>query len=162
MWESWLKDFIKNQGIDVGGVRFVLRACIPSMSRNFLVGVAGVFAAGAGIATAESPGEYWLHYFQLNSWEWEIDHDGDGLSARAEYFLGENPFQPKPLFSFDFRIEEDESFVVWDTVPGVRYQLEHSVGGLMAWGDLGAEVEGDGTLIETIVPATAPREFFRV
>jgi hypothetical protein len=94
----------------------------------------------------QPPGTYWLnsHGFQL--WEWDIDHDGDGFTAREEYRFGTDPrnraslpVQVVPLV----QSADTEFHFTWDTVPGVTYQAERSVN-LQSFAGFMEPVIGDG------------------
>jgi len=107
-------------------------------------------------------GSFWLDRYGLENWEWDIDHDLDGLSARAEYQLGTDPTVANQPVQLDF-LEDSQDVVLWDSMPGVVYQPEKSTD-LGDFSPMGDVILGDGLTIElemdlTLMPGV---RFFRV
>ena len=107
-------------------------------------------------------GSFWLDRYGLEVWEWDIDHDLDGLSARTEYQLGTDPTVPNQPVQLDF-LDRNLEVVLWDSVPGVVYQPEKSTD-LEDFSPMGDVIVGDGLTIELEMDHTLMPDirFFRV
>lgn len=107
-------------------------------------------------------GDLWLRQHGLTMMEWDLDHDGDGATARVEYYFGTDP---KNSLSHPPALEswwENSDFIVsWPSRLGARYQLESSTT-LTSWLNLGTPFTGDGTMLEAQLTPSGEREFFRV
>jgi hypothetical protein len=94
------------------------------------------------------------------------DADGDGVTNRAEFIAGTNPFHKLPtdphFRSPAVATQPDNLELTFPTVPGKAYSAESSDSLMEAWqrGSL-PEVTGDGTPKTLTVPKSAGR-FFRV
>lgn len=107
------------------------------------------------------PGDYWLQFHGLQPWEWEIDHDGDGLNARSEYELGSDPLLANPGLAMEIMVEGPAKVLLWESTPGVAYQPEKSTD-LAEFSPLGGTLLGDGSLFGLELPGLGDEQFFRV
>ena len=62
-------------------------------------------------------GSLFLDRYQLNSREFDIDHDRDGLTTHEEYFLGTNPFVANPPLALDIRDGDPAKVLLLHTPP---------------------------------------------
>ncbi len=110
-------------------------------------------------------GDYWRQHYGFEEWEWGFDHDGDTFSAREEYFAGTDPWDPTSNLSLSMEEQEmtTEFLLFWQSSAGARYQLLGSASLDVGFDDLGDPVDGDGSLLETLMdPGMLDRYFFRV
>lgn len=103
-----------------------------------------ILLAGLGsLAQAQQlpflPGDYWLESQNLENWEWDVDHDLDGVSTRREYFAGTNPFDHSSTVTPSIRQTDSGLSVSWNSLPGACFQLLASPD-LVIWEPLGAPV----------------------
>jgi hypothetical protein len=75
----------------------------------------------SGRAGAGQPGDFWLATFALEAWEWEIDHDGDGYTARQEYASGTSPFEAGSVLGLAIGYPDGEVVASWQSVAGAVY-----------------------------------------
>lgn len=105
------------------------------------------------------PGDFWLGSQDLKEWEWEIDHDLDGISTRMEYFAGTDPFDPSSLPVASIRPIDEGFGVRWNSSPGVRFQMLNSTD-LRDWQPLGEIVTSGFLPDEFLIEDLLSREFF--
>jgi YD repeat-containing protein len=108
-----------------------------------------------------SPGDFWLKSQSLQSWEWEIDHDGDGVSTRTEYFAGTDPFDPLSTVTASIRQANDGFGVSWNSLPGARFQLLTSPD-LVTWQPLGDPAVAGPVPGEMFVTKELEKEFYGI
>jgi RHS repeat-associated protein len=113
-------------------------------------------------AHATTLGDLWLRQHNFTAFDWDLDHDGDGATAREEYFFGTDPLsatsRPPVL---DQTWENSDLVISWPSRLGARYQLESS-STLTDWLNRGAPFTGDGNVIEAQLTPSGQREFFRI
>lgn len=108
-----------------------------------------------------SPGDFWLKTNSLQEWEWEVDHDLDGVSTRSEYFAGTDPFDSKSTVTASIR-QIDEGFGVrWNSNPGSRFQLLASPD-LITWQPLGDPAIAGAMPGEMLVISQDAKEFYGI
>lgn len=87
------------------------------------------------------------------------DDDGDGTTNSAEDTAGTNPFDPTSIFRVT---SVTTASVTWSTVPGKKYQLQHSnVPTGNSFTAIGPQIMASGNSYSEAVTVTPP-EFFRV
>ena len=87
------------------------------------------------------------------------DDDGDGMTNAAEDTAGTNPFDANSKFQI---MSVTSSSVTWSTVPGKKYQLQHSnVPTGNSFTSIGPEVTASSSSFSESISVTPP-EFFRV
>ena len=107
-----------------------------------------------------SPGDFWLKSRNLEAWEWEVDHDLDGVSTRSEYFAGTDPFDPGSTVTASIR-QIDQGFgVSWNSLPGARFQLLASPD-LVIWQPLGDPVIAGPAPSEFLISSQLDQEFLQ-
>lgn len=124
---------------------------------------AALYGSAMSARGQAAPGSYWLAYHGLEAWEWDIDHDMDGLTARAEYYIGSDPWVWNPSTAIEFANESVDA-LAWESTAGVHYQPEVS-SNLVAYEELGGVVLGTGLTIELpsgLEPSESERMFFRL
>ncbi|MDA0810835.1 MAG: thrombospondin type 3 repeat-containing protein, partial [Verrucomicrobia bacterium] len=100
--------------------------------------------ASAQTAPDSLNGNYWLRVQALDSWQWEVDSDGDGMSNREEYFAGTDPLDAFSLLETDIAASADGSLLFsWDAQPSTRFHFLGS-GNLVDWEILGDPIAADG------------------
>lgn len=77
------------------------------------------------LARAQVPpqGAYWLQLNGFSIWEWDVDHDGDGLTLRAEYFAGTDPRNPQSRIYPVLEKEDNDLQLSWNSAQWARYQI---------------------------------------
>ena len=106
-------------------------------------------------------GSLFLERYQLKSWEFDIDHDSDGLTTRQEYFLGTNPLVANPPLQLGIRDENTAKILLWDSFPGAVYQPLSSES-LSGFAPLGGTILGDGLPTELEMTPSGQTQFFRL
>ena len=124
----------------------------------FILGIAYPVHAQSVLRT---PGDLFLERFQMERWEFDIDHDDDGLTSREEYFLGTNPRVANPPLQLGIRDENPAKVLLWDSFPGAVYQPLSS-GTLSGFAPLGDTILGDGMLTELEMSPSEETRFFRL
>ncbi|YCM43521.1 RHS repeat-associated core domain-containing protein [Verrucomicrobiaceae bacterium 227] len=132
---------------------------LHGISNAIFLSVFCFLPAASAQSISVQPGEFWLSSQGLKGWQWEIDHDHDGISTRIEYFAGTDPFDPSSLPVAAIRPINDGFGVSWNESPGVRYQLLHS-SDLRVWQPLGDIATSGPSPGEFIVEDLLAREFF--
>jgi RHS repeat-associated protein len=106
------------------------------------------------------PGSLWLDLYGLETWELDIDHDGDDFTARQEYSAGTDPFDNGSFLSVDVElIAPDTVMLSWDSVTGAVYRILYSAT-MSNFQEIAGPFEGDGTRIEIEVMPSDPGGFF--
>ncbi len=115
--------------------------------------------------SAQSPqepphGRFWLRLQALESWQWDIDSDGDGMSNRQEYFAGTDPFDPRSFLESDISAIPDGSFLFsWEAQPLTRFNFL-ATQDLVDWAIAMGPISADGGLEEIGIETMRPRDFF--
>jgi RHS repeat-associated protein len=136
------------------------------MKTSALFGVAPICALWLGFfepaAQAIEPGDHWLKRYGLTAHEWEVDHDSDGFTARAEYICGTNPRDPlsRPP-SMTVSLDAKDIVICWPAHPGSRYMLTHSPT-LGPWTNIGPEIIATNAMLNVALPAMNAMDFFRL
>ena len=107
------------------------------------------------------PGDFWLKSQNLEAWEWDVDHDGDGISTRVEYHAGTDPFDPVSTVQAAIRQTDQGYGVSWNSLPGVRFQLLASPD-LKSWEVLGDPVLTGQNPGEVLVTSGLNKEFYGI
>ncbi len=110
---------------------------------------------------AGEPGSYWLEQQGLEAWEWEIDHDGDSLTAREEYSAGTDPFDLASKLGLSIFSIPPDLILSWNSPLGVRYLLQES-GDMSSFSPLMDVIPGAGAQIDVPVPLDGQRGYFRL
>ncbi|YCM43856.1 RHS repeat-associated core domain-containing protein [Verrucomicrobiaceae bacterium 227] len=97
----------------------------------------------------------------MKEWEWEVDHDGDGISTRREYFAGTDPFDRRSTVTASIRQTGQGYGIQWNSLPGVRFQLVASPD-LVTWSELGDPVLTGAVPGEVLVTGQFDKEFYGV
>lgn len=109
-----------------------------------------------------APGDYWLNVQRLEWWELDIDQDGDGFTARQEYYFGTDPSSALAAPPIPEVARSGDSVVLsWPSQPGVRYAVQSSAA-LAGWQRLAPGVLGDGGLAQLAIPMASGAEFLRL
>ncbi len=129
-----------------------------------LVALGGFLAFGSIPAEAQlqsrPPGSLWLDLYGLETWELDIDHDGDGFTVRQEYSAGTDPLDTGSFLSVDVAlIAPDTVMLSWDSVAGAFYRILYSET-MSNYQEIAGPIEGDGTRIEIEVIPSDPGGFF--
>ncbi|MFN0130139.1 MAG: RHS repeat-associated core domain-containing protein [Verrucomicrobiales bacterium] len=120
------------------GIRWSLTARATLFCGSILLAAAPLSAA--------DPGDYWLAARGLEWWEWDMDQDQDGFTARQEYFFNTNPTSPLSAPPDLTIMGENGIVVLWPSQLGVRYALQGS-STLDNWQRTGHLADGDGLLL---------------
>ena len=78
---------------------------------------------GQLLPQSEPQGDYWLRLNGFGRWEWDADHDGDGLSLRAEYFGGTDPRDANSRISPGLSNDANGFELSWNSAVWARYQI---------------------------------------
>ena len=117
---------------------------------------------GCPLTAAATPGYHWLGTHGLQWWEFDLDQDADGFTARQEYYFGTDPGDP---FSVpptpEVERDDETTTLTWPSRPGVRYQIQHS-SLLSGWLPSGPALLGNGGDLSQSVPLEPVRHFLRV
>lgn len=120
--------------------------------------------ADEGGETGEPP-EWWTEHYFGEPTGGNVDADGDGWSAWAEYLAGTSPANPvsRPHFAIE-RGEDGERLAYWPEYPGRNYSLEVTgePGGEWTPAAASSESTGDGTLLFHLEEPSAGAAFFRI
>jgi len=127
-----------------------------------LVLAGSVFATLSSFAQLQ-PGDYWLQLQGLAAWEWDIDHDGDGISSRYEYYAGTDPYSASNALSFVMSVETNQARFTWPSALHARYRVvESPTLPVQMWSpSAAAPVIGDASPLEVwLSPLLPPQQFY--
>lgn len=124
----------------------------------------GIVIAALALSSSApaGPGDFWLKSWGFTAQEWDLDHDGDGFTAREEYFFGTNPLSAasKPPVLLSSRV--GNLFTLsWPSVLGVNYRIEHSET-LQLWEPRIPSLPGTGLQMQVGGNMGAGNDFFRL
>ena len=108
-----------------------------------------------------TPGDFWLHHYGIEPWEWDIDHDGDGIMTRSEFHFGTDPTDVTSAFKMWLEARDGEFRMIWDGMPGAHYRMERS-DDLELWAQTGSRWVGDGRTFEVVAPFDRGQAFYRI
>ncbi|MDA7887116.1 hypothetical protein N9B29_01755 [bacterium] len=78
---------------------------------------------GQLLPQSEPQGDYWLRLNGFGRWGWDADHDGDGLSLRAEYFGRTDPRDANSRISPGLSNDANGFELSWNSAVWARYQI---------------------------------------
>lgn len=115
------------------------------------------------LAPAQSTGRFFLESKQLEAWQWDLDPDGDGLSTRAEYYAGTDPFDPESQLYPLIERENANFWISWNATPQARYRIVSTPNLLPPYSPVPAtEIFTMGTEANRSFISEGPRSFFAV
>lgn len=134
------------------------RRCRPSIATAALCAAAWL---GAALTAPAEPGSHWLASHGLKWWEFDLDQDADGFTARQEYYFGTDPRSilsapPTPGIKYG-----ETATLAWPSRPGVRYRVQQS-STLGNWRPAGPTVPGDGGSLSQSIPLEPSLDFLRL
>lgn len=124
-----------------------------------------IISLTAALVSAQSPveppnGKFWLRLQALDSWQWDVDSDGDRMSNRQEYFAGTDPFDAQSFLDSEIAgTVEGLLAVTWDAQPATRFNFLSSLD-LSVWEIAMGPISSSGGLEELSIDPILPREFF--
>ncbi len=100
-------------------------------------------------------------WYSVDGAQLDSDPDGDGFTCRQEAEFGTDPHNAASLPCAFLVNGSGDVSVSWQSIAGVRYQLESS-SDLATWESVGAPITGDGTTVSVPCAAAEGRRFYRV
>jgi len=144
-------------------MRDIIGGYCACLSRWIVVGVATLtMTVSPLVADDLEPGSWWLWHVEIEPWELDVDADGDGMTAREEYFSGTDPWVAESRLSLDLGVTKTGTSLLWASAPGVAYELMSSED-LASFEPVGGLIPGTGEVLK--VPLSEPlvgQVFFQV
>ena len=121
-----------------------------------------VLSAVGGAQEAPPQGAYWLQLNEFDFWEWDVDHDGDGLTLRQEYFAGTDPRSSQSFIDPSLKKESDGLELSWNSAKWARYDILSSIDLLDFEGEQDSTIFTIDANFSVAIDPTEPKNFFAI